>query len=226
MNFPKRNLFLIVLSCSANGNSSYRDATNLNAFCKLKWNSESLLLSDKGNLSKRELFCAIEDTVKRESVQKDILFVISSHGYVHGSHEFIKFKGSTIMDTEIRDCFYSNMDDSCLSLCLIDTCHSGSMMDLPYRFDGKTHSVFQDDYPIKPNSICISACSEQETAGEDISSFGGWGGKLVCQFLDFYSNDLLLFYHIVSEIFKNQKNQISHPILSSSHSIKNGKRVL
>jgi len=93
------------------------------------------------------------------------------------------------------------------------------MLDLPYySYDGNNFYYISQDNIIKPNSYCISACSDNELAGEDLSYYGGFGGKLTCFFLDYVNKknqiNVIEFYKKVLQLFNKQKYQRSHPILS------------
>lgn len=236
--FPSRKVLVIAVSLAANGTSSYRDANNIIKISKEKWEAETLILTDntkniKGPSvkikNKNHFLSTLEEQAKKYSKTYDILFTISAHGYsrrgsneVDNRDEYIRVNGQHVLDHEIRNSFYKNMDDSCLSLCLVDTCHSGTMLDLPWAsMDGKNFKKTEQKLIIKTNSFCISACNDTELAGEDISDFGGWGGKLVCIFLDYFNKnnniDIVKFYIFVSKKFSSQKYQRSHPILSTTH---------
>ena len=59
-----------------------------------------------------------------------------------------------------------------------------------------------------------------QLAGEDISYYGGFGGKLICIFLDYLNKnnlEILPFYLFVKKTFMSQKYQKSQPIFSSTH---------
>lgn len=162
-----------------------------------------------------------------------ILFVLSAHGYsttatqnhrhleMNGRSEYIIAGRDRVMDHELFRAFYEPMLPHVFSLCIIDTCHSGTMLDLEYlSTDGIRFRRSNIELCKRPRSICISACNDQETAGEDISDYGGWGGKLVCQFLDFVHSSrgnrfhILSFYHHVRRLFTTQSCQRSHPVIS------------
>ncbi len=70
----------------------------------------------------------------------------------------------------------------------------------------------------RPFSVCISACNDDELAGEDVSDYGGWGGKLICQFLDrLHSNhriEVMGFYRRIRQLFAMQSTQAFHPVIS------------
>lgn len=230
MIFPRKDKVLaLIVSVLANGVSSYRDAVHLRQFCIEKWQADAVVISDREYKGlqctipndKKRFLEVLNETVAHYSPTHDIIFFVSGHGYNRGDHEYIVFKGQQILDFELRNNFYHSMDDKCISLCLIDTCHSGTMLDLEYRStDGKTFKKFSNgNLIVKPYSYCISACNENETSGEDISVYGGWGGKLMCYFLDNASKqiNIVSFYTNVLTLFSSQTQQASHPILSTTH---------
>lgn len=230
MKFPQRNkLLTIIVALHANGNSSYRDATNLRRLFNEKWgdNGKQIVITDRQSFenglyvkNKTEFLPLLTRVVETHSKEYDILFTISAHGYSAGEDEYIRVGSDVIMDRDIRDAFYDEMDVSCNSLCLVDTCHSGTMLDLPWQStDGHVFrkNEEKDAKNLTQNSYCISACNDNELAGEDISNYGGWGGKLVCLFLDYYKSqriDIEKFYKHVFRTFTSQSGQKSHPIIS------------
>lgn len=238
MIFPNRKKVLVIaISLIANGDSSYRDALNICKITRYKWNADTIIFTDSYIINKnivdnvnsiliknrKDFFFNLEEYVKKYSKTHDILFTISAHGYkkynIDHYDEYIRINRYIILDYEIRNSFYKNMDNSCLSLSLVDTCHSGTMLDLPFMStDGINFTHVEKKLIIKPKSFCISACNDNELAGEDISYYGGFGGKLICQFLDYLHTrnifEILGFYLHVREIFINQKYQKSHPIYS------------
>ena len=171
----------------------------------------------------------VETTVVPHS---NLLFVISSHGYserlpsrtcleLNGRSEYLLVGSTKVFDFELFKALYEPMHVSVRSLCLVDTCHSGTLLDLEYlSSDGKNFTRSHTVLKKRPLSVCISACSDSELSGEDISKFGGWGGKLICQFLDAvhcsptYSIGVLAFFQRVARTFAAQTSQRSHPVIS------------
>ena len=140
---------------------------------------------------------------------------------ISGMSEYIMIKNECVMDYELFDVINNRLNTN-LTFALIDTCHSGTMLDLDYiSYDGV---IFTRSKTIQnqnnSNIVCISACNDYETVGEDISNFGGWGGKLTCYFLDYMeirdSLNIVHFFKHIFNIFTNQASQISHPMLCYS----------
>jgi hypothetical protein len=142
---------------------------------------------------------------------------------LNGRSECVLLRGVPIYDHELFTALYEHMSLETRSLCLIDTCHSGTMLDLEYLSSdgGKQFSRSLTPLIRRPLSVCISACDDSEFAGEDISTYGGWGGKLVCRYLDYVSAqrvpgplDIPAFHASVYRAFTHQRSQRSRPILS------------
>jgi len=60
---------------------------------------------------------------------------------------------------------------------VIDCCHSGTSLDLPYKFSGRTKDKL--GRRIRARVVCISACQDREVAYENAS-----GGFLTAKFLE------------------------------------------
>jgi hypothetical protein len=158
-----------------------------------------------------------------------LLFTMSSHGYstvvparsgveLNGRSEYVTVGHDRVFDTQLFQALYGTMRQDTISLCLVDTCHSGTMLDLEYISTDGTRFV-RSGTPLtsRPLSVCISACNDDEQAGEDVSDFGGWGGKLTCAFLDQMKTStfsIAVFYRKILVDFTTQRYQASHPILS------------
>jgi hypothetical protein len=250
--FPtSHNLTVLCIALSANGTSSYRDAVSVVSLTHTKWDVQhTCILTDNISMidipeknvdiihvqSPKSLLYQIRNFVTLYVRENDnVLFTLSSHGYstnqvsalrkgkeLNNRSEYILVQGHPVMDYELFSALYDHMPSSVCNLCLVDTCHSGTMLDMEYISNDGGNNFHRSRTPLKkrPLSICISACNDDELAGEDISTFGGWGGKLICQFLDYihhqkeYSFNVLNFFKIVHHTFVSQKYQHSHPVIS------------
>lgn len=245
---PGQDVHVIAIALAANGGSSYRDASAIARVTDLKWNAKITIITDNPSkllrdLPQRVTIISVESkaallhniqTIVECQVKAGscLLFTLSSHGYstvmpercsaeLNGRSEYVVVSGQPVMDYELFEALYCKMDSDVISLCLIDTCHSGTMLDLEYiSTDGHKFSRSMTPLKSRPFSVCISACNDAETAGEDISDFAGWGGKLTCQFVDFVNLtgrvSVLLFFERVRRAFSTQRVQASHPIISYS----------
>lgn len=239
--FPKNKSDLLVINVAleANGTSSYRDALAISELTKSKWGARNIIITDAPGMfkcpvlvtkSKKEFVSALKNSIST-CKEQCVLFTLSSHGYstvipdrvkneLNGRSEFIKVGADRVLDYELFEAFYGCMGNNVQSLCLIDTCHSGTMLDLEYlSTDGEKFIRSKTELKSRPHSVCISACSDHELAGEDVSDYAGWGGKLTCQFVDFLNQsgsfiDIKKFYRQVHRAFTSQRVQRSHPIIS------------
>lgn len=242
LRFPTKQLHVLCIALAANGTSSYRDATNLARLCHAQWGAHVTIVSDRPIVttvahvivisSAAALLTGIRTTVRHAAkTNSDLLFTISAHGYstvvpdrrmyeLNGRTEYISVNTERVYDYELFAAFYDDMPNDTVSVCLIDTCHSGTMLDLEYiSYDGG-HTCQRSKTPLRqrPHSICISACNDNELAGEDVGQFGGWGGKLTCHFTDYVNThdlfDVVAFYKQIYTAFTEQREQASHPLLS------------
>ena len=203
--------YLLILTLRANGESSYRDAAAFHRLFKNKYGTKHIhIITDtharalKGLddcytfvQKKIELLDTIRTFVKNIPDGGSLLFCVSAHGYskyvaerstfeLNNRTEYLQIGAEHILDTELFDSLYKDMKMSVRSLCLIDTCHSGTMLDLEFlSHDGIIFRRSNTPLKQRPQSVSISACTDDESAGEDISSYGGWGGKLTCHVLDY-----------------------------------------
>lgn len=256
-----KNLVIIIIALSANGISSYRDCWNLTKLGSELWNPIIHILTDNINFvkkcqeyktpntiiveinSKTELLSKISKIIISIKPKSDLLFCISSHGYsatlpkrkkleMNGKSEYVKVCGEKVFDYELFYSLYEDMKRDTNSLCLLDTCHSGTLLDLEYiSSDGKHFKRSKTKHMDRSESFCISACSDNECTGEDISLNGGWGGKLMGHFIDYMYNlksekckspdidstikvNVINFYLHIYSLFTHQRYQKTHPIIS------------
>jgi hypothetical protein len=238
----------LIVCLSANGDSSYRDAASVARLMTQKFESSVIIMCDSPRQTfdvpksvtimvlkdRNDCLRQIETYVRQLAPASELLFVLSAHGYsraasgcrrvteLNGRSEYVTINGVPIYDYELFTALYGQMRKETQSLCLIDTCHSGTMLDLEYiSTDGGSQFTRSKQTLIhhRPLSVCISACDDNELSGEDISVYGGWGGKLICRFLDYVQEhtgtlDVLAFHRSVFTVFIHQQHQRSRPIIS------------
>jgi hypothetical protein len=197
--FPSRSqVACIHIALAANGESSYRDALHVSELSRTQWNATCTVITDRKGLhipnavvlwtpDSKQLLHSLTAAVSTDSVHKDIFLVVSAHGYSSGAHQYIMCNGEHITDTQLGNALYSPMHPSCRSLCLLDTCHSGTLLDLRYHTASNGVSIVFTPGTVSGEhieSVVIAACNDQESSEEGISSEGGWGGGLVAELLD------------------------------------------
>jgi len=247
--FPsRRQVACIHIALAANGESSYRDALHVSELSRTQWNAACTVITDRKGLhipnavvlwtpDSKQMLHSLTAAVSAESVHKDILLVVSSHGYSSGAHQYIVCNSERITDTQLGNAFYGPMHPSCRSLCLLDTCHSGTLLDLRYHTVANGVSIVSNPGSVSGEhveSVVIAACNDQESSEEGISLAGGWGGGLVAELLDAFvpcsshhgdlgrQLNVVAFFKIVHTTFTNKTripgnivgDRSQHPVFS------------
>jgi hypothetical protein len=153
--------------------------------------------------NKSDLLNACTETLSNVSLKSDVLFVVSSHGYQTRTttldakqyetdrlSEYIRVGGMLVLDRELRNSLLIGLNGDATMLCIVDTCHSGTLLDLPQLYDNASHiwrnqKEGGDIQDSKAKIYCLSACADRELSSEDIGEVGGWGGGLCSNFVDF-----------------------------------------
>ena len=167
----------------------------------------------------------------------ELLFMsISGHGYqqkdqdndeLDGMDEYIRVNGQVLLDDQLRSLIIEKIPKRCTFIGLCDTCHSGSMFDLDYDFNGTkwTHATHRPR--VSRNCLSLGACLDEQLDNCDIGETVGFGGSLTVHvieqnllplLLNGQESDLLLLYQKLKNTFKSL-NQI--PVLQKCFSRKN-----
>ena len=122
-----------------------------------------------------------------------VVVLISGHGYTtcdtngdetDGQDEMISIGSRSIIDDEL----YSVVSQyECNMVLLSDTCHSGTMFDLPYvsNDDGRTFTNKLHEQKTQLGKVVsLSACSDQQLSMCDIGDVAGFGGSLTVSVLE------------------------------------------
>jgi len=149
-----------------------------------------------------------------KSVNNNFILSLSSHGYANGDKNYINWNGATIIDQQLHDTLSIVMNGNLQCLALIDTCQSGTMLNLNYQTKDLVEYKPENLSNSILNIICIGAVDDNEYDQDDISDYG-YGGGLSSSFIDFISEEI---GRTISQFFIYYKNRIltvgHHPILS------------
>lgn len=167
---------------------------------------------------------------------KDKLIVlISGHGYtskdnymaedeIDGMDEYVNV-GFQIKDDDFYEKIIMKHNVKGIDIILMsDTCHSGTMFDLPYSYDvydKKTRKITKRNDDLHVNAIAVSACSDDQLSMCDIGSIAGYGGSLTVGLLE-YPDVLLdlidMRYDHIFKLFDRFKNLGQTGVVSLSGS--------
>lgn len=148
-----------------------------------------------------------------------VITLISGHGYqikdksgdeLDGMDEYIKTSNSVILDDDLRDLFILSLSkkQNIKFIGLIDTCHSGTMFDLDYRYTKESWSKDTNRDLISINAISIGACLDNQLDNCDIGEIG-FGGALTVHLIDnnlikhLLEGEEIYVFNKLKKIFKN-----------------------
>ena len=163
------------------------------------------------------------------SKEKKLFFQYSGHGTqvkdwngdeADGLDEALySVKGTIITDDDINERVKKVPTGSTLVM-IIDACHSGSMIDLPYQLEkGKIIKI--NDNKIDSNIICISGCRDNQVSMDVNDGFVAYGAMSSALNAVLNKNPTLnltwkeLIYKMNDELRSNRYAQV--PLLSVSH---------
>lgn len=89
-----------------------------------------------------------------------------------------------ISDDEFRKLFTSQINKNAKMFCLMDCCHSGTIMDLKYKYQSnKTNWTTENKYAVDANVLAISGCRDDQTSA-DAWLNSNWCGAMTTSFLN------------------------------------------
>lgn len=176
-----------------------------------------------------ELLLAVLSIPKNEKVF--IYLHYSGHGYQipnklkfkKGNRDEAILVGPTTLATgaDIRDNFFAHFGSNVQIFSLWDACHSGSIADLPFKWDGRSweNCTINENKrkKIEAKIVSISACDDNQVDAQITGNIIGYGGALTIFFYEtdqYYKIDNPIIVH--SKISSSAKKIRQLPILTSS----------
>jgi len=140
----------------------------------------------------KKCFDDVVNQVNSEQEQSVVFFHYSGHGYqvpdiegdeVDGFDDI--FLGHSMKDDFIWDNLIVKLPRRSHFFALIDACHSGSGVDMPYLWKNNTWNLHKKKNILADCSgYSLSACSDTECASQDIGETTGFGGSLTAGICD------------------------------------------
>jgi hypothetical protein len=115
--------------------------------------------------------------------------------------------GELTRDDDIYESFVRRMPRGSTLIATLDCCHSGSVLDLPYLWNGVTwkRDTYRSEDP-ECFAVSFSACTDSQMDSQDVGEISGFGGSLTVALCD-------------SEI-------VSRPFKSIQHDLESALRAL
>ena len=148
---------------------------------KRKFDEIQLVNDKEGIKPTKENFIKLFVEFLQSGTDDDLLFVhFSGHGSnlkdknndeLDGRDEcIITCEMNYILDDELKNIIDENLKPTCKLVCLIDCCHSGTMLDLKYNYlDSNNYDNYSENSKVSEcqgNVIMISGCMDTQTSAE------------------------------------------------------------
>lgn len=131
-------------------------------------------------------------------------------------------KNGMITDDQLHD-YVKNLPNSCGMIAIFDCCHSGTILDLKWRYEGDEKNYIENHkckVSGNANVLMISGCQDSQTSA-DAYIQGNWAGAMTTSFLKSIDNietceDLLM----AMRKYLKENRYTQHPLMCCSYEIK------
>lgn len=137
----------------------------------------------------------------------------------------LDYQTSGLISDDLLHDYFSYLPETCKCVCLFDCCHSGTILDLKYRYVKEETSVVENPKSdVEGNVIMISGCRDVQTSA-DAYIKGNWAGAMTSAFLDtmdkFDYN--VTCFHLLSHMrqYLEDNNYEQVPQICSSNKLSN-----
>lgn len=181
-------------------NGCINDVMRMETFLKSKCGYTNVtMLTD--NTPKKPTMMNIMDALGdvivkiRENNIKELFFHYSGHGTylrdktgdeMDGNDEALvplDYEKSGLIFDDLLYTYVNRIPSTCKCVFVIDSCHSGSILDLKYRYTGTKTRVVENAKAVTPsNVIMISGCRDNQTSADAFIT-GKWSGAMTAALL-------------------------------------------
>ena len=129
-----------------------------------------------------------------------------------------------ITDDLLHD-YLAYLPEDCKCICLIDCCHSGTMLDLKYKYIKEDDNEVENlNSTVTSNIFMISGCRDSQTSADAFMN-GNWAGAMTTAFLDTMQkyNYNVTCFHLLNSMrkFLEQKGYEQVPQICCSNKLCN-----
>lgn len=179
-------------------NGCIQDAHNVQNFLieNMQFSKDSVEChtDDKENLSAVNLSQIIANFVKRAQFCDRVWIHFSGHGHYVEDHCgdekdgydecLVAGDGDLITDDFLLNDMILKFSKSTQLVCVMDCCHSGSQLDLKYRYIGGRRSVFMNEFFNEDSCrvLCWSGCKDEGTSADAVID-QKWSGAMTTMLL-------------------------------------------
>ena len=132
-------------------------------------------------------------------------------------------RSGMITDDILHD-YIEHKPVGCEMICILDCCHSGTILDLKYQYKGgSNHSIENAHSRVPSGVIMLSGCMDTQTSA-DAHIGNKWSGAMTCSFIQAMGK--YEYHPTCYQILDGMRNYLrenhyaQYPQLSSSHEIK------
>jgi len=130
-----------------------------------------------------------------------------------------------ITDDQLHD-YIEYMPKQCRMICIFDCCHSGTILDLKWRYEGDFRNYVENNASnVDSNVIMISGCRDDQTSA-DAWIKGKWAGAMTSAFLETIDRSTTWEQLLVNMRDYLKRNKYSqYPRLCSSQRMSDGDKI-
>lgn len=168
--------------------------------------------------TKQNIMTQLTKLIQNGKSGDNLFFSFSGHGYftkdlsrdeIDGKDELIiSVDNLPIVDDELKSLIDTNLKKNVTLIAIMDTCHSGTVLDLPYQyFKGEQEIIHHSaNIDTKGTAICLSGCRDDQVS-MDAYLQGDFNGAMTFYFVELLkTNNSLTWKACVEQLREKLEN--------------------